>query len=164
MPQTFSYQDLILGQVPGSLGETSALMILAGGLMLIATRTITWHIPLSIIATTAVLASVFHYIDPARYPDATFHLTSGALMFCAFFIATDYVTSPTVPVAQLIYGAGMALLIFIIRTWAAFPEGVGFAVLLMNACTPLIDHFIRPRVFGRNWSGKPLDVSPGGEK
>jgi len=164
LPQTFSYRDLTLGQVAGSLGETSALLILAGGLMLIATRTITWHIPLSILATTVVLASFFNFIDPARYPDAMFHLTSGALMFCAFFIATDYVTSPAAPIAQLIYGVGIALLIFIIRTWAAFPEGVGFAVLFMNACTPLLDHFIRPRVFGRNRTGKPLAVAPGGDK
>lgn len=164
LPQTFSAWDLALGHVPGSLGETSAVAILLGGLILLATRTITWHIPLSIVVTTAVLASVCHYIDPAHYPDALFHLTSGSLMFCAFFIATDYVTSPTVPVAQLIYGAGIALLIFIVRTWGAFPEGVGFAVLLMNACTPLIDHFIRPRVFGRNRAGKPLVVAAGGDK
>ena len=164
LPQTFSYQDLALGQVPGAIGETSALLILIGGVLLIATRTITWHIPVSIIITTAVLASIFNYIDPSRYPDAIFHLVSGSLMFCAFFIATDYVTSPTAPIAHLIYGAGIALLIFIIRTWAAFPEGVGFAVLFMNACTPLIDHFIRPRVFGRNRSGKPLAVAAGGDK
>lgn len=158
MAKTFSYSDMVLGQIPGSLGETSSVLILAGGLMLLAMRTITWHIPVSILATTTVLASVFHLIDPSRYPDAIFHLTSGAMMLCAFFIATDYVTSPTTSLGQLIYGAAIALLIFIIRTWASFPEGVGFAVLLMNACTPLIDHYVRPRVFGRNRSGKPLAV------
>jgi H+/Na+-translocating ferredoxin:NAD+ oxidoreductase subunit D len=161
LPHTFSTMELALGTVSGSLGETSTLLVLLGGLLLLATRTITWHIPLSVLVTTALLASVFHLIDPSRYPDALFHLTSGGLMLCAFFIATDYVTSPVAPLGQLIYGATMAFLIFVIRTWAAFPEGVGFAVLLMNACTPLIDHFVRPRVFGRNRAGKPLVVEDG---
>lgn len=164
LPKTFSYSQLALGQVSGSLGETSAALILVGGLLLLATRTITWAIPFSILAMTALLATAFNLIDPARYPDAVFHLTSGALMLCAFFIATDYVTSPSTTAGQLIYGASTALLIFIIRTWASFPEGVGFAVLLMNACTPLIDHFVRPRVFGRNRSGKPLAVAAGDGK
>lgn len=164
LPETFSYLSLTLGQVPGSIGETSALLILVGGVMLLFTRTVTWHIPLSIIITTVVLASIFNFIDPNRYPDAIFHLASGSLIFCAFFFATDYVTSPTAPEAQLVYGVGIALLTFVIRTWAAFPEGVGFAILFMNACTPLIDHFIRPRVFGRNRSGKPLVAATGGKK
>ncbi|NQX79597.1 MAG: RnfABCDGE type electron transport complex subunit D [Hyphomicrobiaceae bacterium] len=163
LPETFSYLNLTLGQVPGCIGETSALLILIGGVMLLITRTITWHIPVSLIVTTIVLASICNILDPNRYPDAVFHLTSGSLIFCAFFIATDYVTSPTAPTAQLVYGVGIALLTFVIRTWAAFPEGVGFAILFMNACTPLIDHFIRPRVFGRNRSGKPLLTNTGGK-
>ncbi|MCB1882369.1 MAG: RnfABCDGE type electron transport complex subunit D, partial [Gammaproteobacteria bacterium] len=112
---------------------------------------------------TAALATLFHAIDPSRYPDAAFHLVSGALMLCAFFIATDYVTSPVAPLGELIYGAGIGALVYIIRTWGAFPEGVGFAVLLMNACTPLIDHLIRPRIFGRSRRGKPLTLPAAGD-
>lgn len=153
-----SHFELMLGNVYGSLGETSALLILAGGLALLAARTITWHIPVSVLASVAVLATICNFIDPGRYPDALFHLSSGALMLCAFFIATDYVTSPVSALGQLIYGVTMGALIFIIRTWAAFPEGVGFAVLIMNAVTPLIDHFVRPRVFGRTRRGKPLEI------
>ena len=160
-PQSFSDLDLALGFASGSLGETSALLILLGGCLLLAFRVISWHIPVSILATTALLATLCHLIDPAHYPGVLFYLMSGSLMLCAFFIATDYVTSPVAPLGQLIYGVSIAALIFIIRNWAAFPEGVGFAVLLMNACTPLIDHFIRPRVFGRNRMGKPLVVSGG---
>lgn len=168
-PTTYSVSDLMFGSVSGSMGETSAALILVGGLILIATGVISWRIPVSVLGTTALLATIFHLIDPTRYPDALFHLGSGALMLCAFFIATDYVTSPVAATGQLIYGAMIGLLVFVIRSWAAFPEGVGFAVLIMNACTPLIDHFVRPRVFGRTRRGKPLAVKPvaapaGGEK
>ncbi|MDD1611969.1 MAG: RnfABCDGE type electron transport complex subunit D, partial [Methylococcaceae bacterium] len=80
-------------------------------------------------------------------------------MLVAFFIATDYVTSPNTPLGQLIFGAGCGLLIFVIRSWGNYPEGTGFAILLMNAVTPLIDHYIRPRVYGRYRNGKPIDIS-----
>ncbi|MEL6978368.1 MAG: RnfABCDGE type electron transport complex subunit D [Pseudomonadota bacterium] len=152
--------DLALGAMPGSMGETSAALLLLGGLALIAMRLISWRIPVAVLGTTALLALITHWIDPSRYPSAAFHLTSGSLMLCAFFIATDYVTSPSTALGQLIYGASIGALIFIIRSWAAFPEGVGFAVLLLNACTPLLDHYIRPRVFGRDRRGKPLDPTP----
>lgn len=149
--------DLALGFAPGSMGETSALLLLLGGLFLIALGVIGWRIPVAILATTGGLATLFHVIDPAAYASASFHLVSGALIFCAFFIATDYVTSPVTRMGQLLYGVGIGAFVFIIRTWASAPEGVGFAVLLMNACTPLIDHYIRPRVFGRDRRGRPLD-------
>jgi electron transport complex protein RnfD len=84
-------------------------------------------------------------------------------MLGAFFIATDYVTSPNSPLGQVIFGAGCGLLIFVIRTWGAYPEGVAFAVLLMNATTPLIDHYIRPRIYGRDYKGRPLEVPESGE-
>lgn len=144
-----------LGMLGGSLGETSALLLLAGGLLLLAKRIITWHIPVAMLGSVALLATAMHLIDPVRYADAFFHLLSGGLMLGAFFIATDLVTSPSTPRGQLLFGAGCGVLVYVIRTWGGYPEGVGFAVLLMNAVTPLIDHYIRPRIYGRNSSGAP---------
>jgi electron transport complex protein RnfD len=105
-----------------------------------------------------VLASIFHLIDNEHYISPFLHLTSGGMMCVAFFIATDYVTSPNTKAGQLVFGAGCGLLTFVIRTWGAYPEGVAFAILLMNAATPLIDHYIRPRIYGRDRKGKPLEI------
>jgi electron transport complex protein RnfD len=146
------------GLTNGSLGETSELALLAGGLWLMRHKVITWHIPVSLIATVFLLASIFALIDGERYPGPLFHLGSGALMLTAFFIATDYVTSPNAPLGQAIFGAGCGLIIFVIRTWGAYPEGAGFAVLLMNAVTPIIDHYVRPRIYGRDRKGRPLEL------
>lgn len=160
--QTLSqHQDWIatlLGAVPGSLGETSAVLLLAGGLFLIAKRIITWHVPVSLMGTLFVLGSVTSLIDPGRYPDGLFHLLTGATLLGAFFIATDLVTSPVTREGQIIYGIGIGALTFVIRTWAGYPEGMAFAVLLMNAATPLIDRYVRPRVFGRTSKGEPLSA------
>lgn len=142
----------------GSLGETSTILTLIGGLWLLREKVITWHIPVSLLGTVALLASLFNLIDGDRYPGPFFHLGSGAMMLAAFFIATDYVTSPNSAVGQLIFGAGCGLIIFVIRTWGGYPEGVGFAVLLMNSVTPIIDHYIRPRIYGRDHKGKPLEL------
>ena len=161
LPETFSVGQLFIGQVSGSLGETSAALLLAGGLLLIAMRVIRWQIPFAVIAAVAGFSGLLNLMDPAQYPPPAWHLTSGALMLCAFFIATDYVTSPVSGGGQLIYGAGIGLLIVVIRTWGAFPEGAAFAVLLMNACSPLIDTWTRPRIFGRDRRGRPLDISRG---
>jgi electron transport complex protein RnfD len=147
-----------VGTVAGSMGETSALLIALGGLALIMLRIITWHIPVAMLGTVALLAAASHSIAPQQYPDALFHLFSGGVMLGAFFIATDLVTSPSTRTGQVIFGAGCGALVFIIRSWGAFPEGVGFAVLLMNAATPLIDHYVRPRIYGRNRKGEPLAI------
>jgi len=157
----YSLQQAVVGEMRGSLGETSALLILIGGLFLMLRRIISWHIPFAMLATVAMLASVMHLIDPARYADAGVHLFSGGLMLGAFFIATDPVGSPSTPRGQLVYAAACGALIYIIRTWAGFPEGVAFAVLLMNAATPLIDHYLRPRIYGRSRNGEPLDYRSG---
>jgi electron transport complex protein RnfD len=145
-----------LGLTNGSLGETSALALLAGGLFLLAARIITWHIPAAMLGTVALLATGFHIVDPQRYADASFHVLNGAMMLGAFFIATDYVTSPSTGRGQLLFGAGCGALVYAIRTWGGFPEGVGFAVLLMNALTPVIDHYLRPRIYGRTSAGAPI--------
>ncbi|MCB1860141.1 MAG: RnfABCDGE type electron transport complex subunit D [Chromatiaceae bacterium] len=145
------------GDVAGSMGETSALLLLTGGLLLIYKRIITWHIPCAMLGTLALLAALFNLIDPVRYVDPLTHLTSGAAVLGAFFIATDLVTSPVSRQGQLLFGAGCGLLVYVIRTWAGYPEGVAFAVLLMNACTPLIDHYLKPRIYGRDSKGEPLN-------
>lgn len=147
---------LFIGTVPGSLGETSALLILAGGLLLIARGVITWHTPAAMIAAMVLVAGAFHLIDPEHHAGAFYHLLSGTFMLGAFFIATDYVTAPVTPLGRVIFGAGCGVLTYVIRTWSAFPEGVGFAVLMMNAATPIIDHYIRPRIFGRTRRGEPI--------
>lgn len=153
----FSSPLSFIGWERGSLGETSSLLILAGGIWLQRRGIIQWHAPVSLLVTIALLATVFHVVDSTHYLGPWVHLNSGAVMLVAFFIATDYVTSPNTPQGQVIFGAGCGALIYIIRTWGGYPEGTGFAVLLMNAVTPLIDHYVRPRIYGRYRSGKPIE-------
>lgn len=144
------------GAVAGSLGETSALLLLLGGLLLLGLGIIRWTIPVSMLVTITLLSTLFHWIDPNHYPNALYHLLAGATLLGAFFIATDLVTSPVTTRGQLLFGAGCGLLIYVIRSWGGYPEGVAFAVLLMNGATPLIDHYLRPRIYGRKRSGAPL--------
>jgi RnfABCDGE-type electron transport complex D subunit len=145
------------GSRPGSLGETAGWLIAAGGLVMMALRIITWHIPVAMLLGIAVPAAMLHAIDPAHYLDASTHLLSGGAMLGAFFIATDYVTSPGTPRGQLIFGAGCGILTYVIRTWAGYPEGVAFAVLLMNSLTPIIDAYVKPRIYGRDRKGAALE-------
>lgn len=152
----FSMRAMVFGAVPGSLGETSAPLLALGGLLLMGARIITWHIPAAMLGAIAALAALFNAIDPLHYPDLGVHLLSGATLLGAFFIATDLVTSPVSPLGKIIFGAGCGVLVYVIRTWAGYPEGVAFAVLIMNAATPLIDRYIKPRVYGRTRRGKPL--------
>jgi electron transport complex protein RnfD len=158
LPLSYNPLQTALGSVSGSLGETSAVLVLAGGIWLLIRRIISWHIPVSMLGTVAVLAGVFHLIDPQRYIDPGLSLLSGSLMLGAFFIATDFVTSPSTGRGQLIFGVGCGLLVYVIRTWGGYPEGVAFAVLLMNALTPIIDHYLRPRIYGRTIKGQPHTV------
>ena len=144
----YSYLDAFLGFEAGSIGETSALALLIGGIFLLARHTITWHIPFSYIGTVMLLAAIFNMIDPGQFTTATFHLFAGGLILCAFFMATDPVSSPVTPVGQIVFGVGCGILTWCIRTFGGFPEGAMFAVLLMNCAVPLIDHYCRPRVYG----------------
>ncbi|WP_018609704.1 RnfABCDGE type electron transport complex subunit D [Uliginosibacterium gangwonense] len=150
-----------VGARVGSLGETSAWLIAAGGVALIFMRVISWHIPVAMLLALAVPAAIGHHENPARYLDATTHLMSGGAMLGAFFIATDYVTSPNTKWGQLVFGAGCGLLTWVIRTYGGYPEGVAFAVLLMNALTPAIDRLVKPRVYGRTYGGKPISAEKG---
>lgn len=147
-----------LGTRPGSLGESASLLILAGGVYLLASGIITWHAPVAVLAGLALPAAIGHAVDPTRYLGVAEHLLSGAAMLGAFFIATDYVTSPNTGPGQLIFGFGIGLMTWIIRTWGGYPEGMAFAVLMMNALAPVIDRLIKPRILGRDRKGKPLQI------
>ena len=145
-----------LGVRAGSLGESSAVLILAGGIFLLITRVIRWQAPAGVLAGVLIPALIAHAIAPESYLSANTHLFSGALMLGAFFIATDYVTTPTTGAGQLIFGLGVGLLTWIIRSLGGYPEGVAFAILFMNALTPIIDRYVKPRILGRTWSGRPI--------
>jgi len=156
-PDGFGMAAGSTGVIAGSMGETSALLLLLGGLFLIYKRIITWHIPLTMMATIALLAGVMNLYDPDHYAGPLFHLLCGATLLGAFFIATDLVTSPVSAKGQVVFAAGCGILVYVIRNWAGYPEGVAFAVLIMNACTPLIDHWVKPRVYGRDRKGEPIE-------
>jgi electron transport complex protein RnfD len=149
-------QQMAIGSESGSMGETSAVLLLAGGLLLMVLRIITWHIPVALLGTLAALAAASHALDPARFASMPIHMLSGAAVLGAFFIATDYVTSPVSRSGQLLFGAGIGALTWVIRSLGGYPEGLAFAVVLMNALVPLIDKGLRPRVFGRTRRGKSL--------
>lgn len=137
----------IIGNEGGSMGEVSAIALLLGGIFLIWKKVITWHIPVSILATVAVFTGIMHLVDPMTYENPLWHLCSGGLLLGAIFMATDYVTSPMTTRGQLLYGVGIGLITVVIRLWGSYPEGVSFAILLMNAATPLIDKYILPKRF-----------------
>lgn len=147
-----------MGVRAGSFGESAALLLMCGGLYLLVTRVMTWHAPLAVLAGVAIPAAIGHAVDPGRFLSVETHLLSGALILAAFFIATDYVTSPNTNAGQIVFGLGIGFLTWVIRSFGAYPEGVAFAVLLMNALTPVIDRFCKPRILGRDRKGKPLDL------
>lgn len=148
--------DMLWGSRAGSLGETAALLLLIGGLFLIARRIITWHAPFAMLLGVAAPALLFNTIDGNHYAGPLYHLLTGGVMLGAFFIITDPVTSPNTALGQFIFGLGCGLLTWVIRTFGAYPEGVAFAVLLMNAATSLIDTWVKPRIYGRDRKGAAL--------
>jgi Na+-translocating ferredoxin:NAD+ oxidoreductase subunit D len=147
-----------IGERAGSLGETGSVLIACGGLALLILGVITWEIPLAMLLGLAIPALIGHSINPARFMDAGSHLLSGGAMLGAFFIATDYVTSPSTSKGKLIFGFGCGFITYVIRTWGGYPEGVAFAVLLMNTLTPVIDRVTKPRILGRDKQGHPLQL------
>ena len=147
-----SLWDSFLGVMGGSLGEISAVALILGGIILLCTRVITWHIPVSIIATVALFAACTGWVGALPEGMTTcnyvgYSLLSGGLMLGAFFMATDYVTSPMTAWGKIIFGVGIGFIMMVIRTWGAYPEGMSFAILIMNACVPLLNEF-RPQRFG----------------
>ena len=149
LPDSF---DLLLGNMgngfgAGTIGEACALTLLLGLAFMLWKKIITWHIPVSIIATVFVCSLLLHLADPI-YANPIQVILSGGLMLGAIFMATDYVTSPMTPQGQIIYGVGIGLLTIVIRNWGSYPEGMSFAILIMNAFTPLINNYCKPRRFG----------------
>ena len=142
-----SLWDSFIGAMGGSLGEVCALALILGGLFLICTRVITWHIPVAIIATVALFSWIATPVGMDPHTFVGYELLSGGLMLGAFFMATDYVTSPMSALGKIIFGIGIGFIMMVIRTWGAYPEGMSFAILIMNACVPLLNK-IRPMRFG----------------
>jgi electron transport complex protein RnfD len=141
-------KDLALGNIGGSLGEISALLLIIGGIYLLYKRIITWHIPVSILFTMFLYAGIFWLVNPQQYMDPVFHLLAGGAILGAVFMATDMVTSPMNWKAQIYYGVGIGVITMSIRMFGAYPEGISFAILIMNAFTPLLNRTVKPQRFG----------------
>lgn len=148
MEQIPSPANMLLGDMGGSIGEVGAIALLIGFAWLLIRKVITWHIPVSVIVTIAVFTGLLWLINPAQNADPMFHLLAGGVLLGAIFMATDYVTSPMVPKAMLIYGCGIGIITVVIRVYGAYPEGVSFAILIMNAFVPLMNAYIKPKRFG----------------
>jgi len=140
--------ELVMGFVSGSVGETSSVLILLGGIYLVARNMMNWRIPVAIFATVTVFSGILHLVDAEKYASPWFMLFSGGLMLGAVFMASDMVGSPITSGGVLIYGALIGVLVVVIRVWGGMPEGVMYAILLGNAVSPQIDRIIRPTVYG----------------
>ena len=140
--------DMLLGKMGGSLGEVRALALLLGLVFMLWKKIITWQIPVSILLTVFVFTGIMHLVNPVQYASPFVHLLSGGLMLGAIFMATDYVTSPMSKNGMLVYGVGIGILTTVIRLFGSYPEGMSFAILIMNAFTPLINSYIKPKHFG----------------
>lgn len=145
---TFDYGDMLIGFKSGSFGEVSVLALLLGFGWLLFRRVITWRIPVYVLGTMAIFTGILWGIDPDKYMSPMFHLFTGGALLGAIFMATDYVTSPMTYKGMLLYGVGIGVITILIRIWGVYPEGMSFAILIMNAFVPLIDKYITPRRFG----------------
>jgi len=142
------YSQMFLGNIGGSVGEVSALALIIGGFFMLYKKIITWPIPVSYILSVFVFAGILHLINPELYIDPVFHLLAGGLMLGAIYMATDMSTSPMTTNGMLVYGLGCGILTVLIRIFGAYPEGVSFAILIMNATVPLINRGFKPKRFG----------------
>ena len=140
--------QMFLGNMGGSMGEVAAVALLIGFIWLLYKKIITWHIPVSVIGSLVIFTTILWLTDPEKNADPLFHLLAGGVLLGAIFMATDYVTSPMNPKSMIIYGCGIGILTVIIRVWGAYPEGVSFAILIMNAFVPLMNAYIKPKRFG----------------
>jgi Na+-translocating ferredoxin:NAD+ oxidoreductase subunit D len=143
-----SYVDLFIGKMGGSAGEIAAFALIIGFIYLLVRKIITFHIPVSIILTVTIFTGILWWSDPTKYANPLFHLLTGGLLLGAIFMATDYVTSPMTIGGMWIYGIGIGIITILIRIFGAYPEGVQFAILIMNAFVPLINKYIKPVRFG----------------
>jgi len=148
MSKVPSHMEMFYGRMGGSMGEIAAIAILIGLAYLLYRKVITWHIPVSIILTITIFTGILWFINPETNVDPLFHLLTGGVMLGAVFMATDYVTSPMTPKGMWIFGIGIGVITVLIRVFGAYPEGVSFAILIMNALVPLINTYIKPKRFG----------------
>ncbi|MEJ2583564.1 MAG: RnfABCDGE type electron transport complex subunit D [Robiginitalea sp.] len=149
-----SAQEMFLGITSGSLGEMSALALILGGIYLIARKVISWHIPVTVLATIAVMTGVFWWLDPEHYANPLIHVLSGGAILGAFYMATDLVTSPVTKKGMVIFALGIGVITVVIRLFGSYPEGISFAILIMNAFVPLINSYFKPRRFGSRIKAK----------
>ena len=145
---TTGLSEMFIGSTGGSLGETSALAVLIGGIFLIAVGIVNWRIPFSMIIGMIVFGAIFNFIDPVKYPAPLFHLFAGGFLFAAFFMATDWVTSPVTNKGMWIFGFGISFVLIVIRLFGGLPEGVMYSILFMNAFVPIINRVTIPKIFG----------------
>ncbi|UCG27580.1 MAG: RnfABCDGE type electron transport complex subunit D [Bacteroidales bacterium] len=149
MDRVPGYLQLFYGHSGGSLGETAAIALLLGLAYMLIKKIITWHIPVSIIMTISLFTGILWLINPQQNADPLFHILTGGVLLGAIFMATDYVTSPMTRKGMWIYGIGIGIITVLIRIWGAYPEGISYAILIMNAFVPLINRYIKPRLFGK---------------
>ena len=140
--------DLLIGKMGGSMGEVSVLALLIGFVYLLYKRVISWHIPIAVLSTVFIFTGILYFVNPGVYASPIIHLLSGGLMLGAIYMATDYATSPMSKKGMLIYGAGIGIITVVIRVWGLYPEGISFAILIMNAFTPIINRYVKPKRFG----------------
>ena len=148
MPDLPSYGDMLLGFRAGSLGEIAAAALIVGFIYLLWRRVITWHIPVFIVGSMAVFAGILWLADPEQYMNPLFHVLAGGTLLGSIYMATDYVTSPMNVKGMIVYAVGIGVLTILIRVWGAYPEGLSFAILIMNSVVPLINKYMKPRRFG----------------
>jgi len=146
--------DMLLGNTGGSLGEMSALALLLGGVYLLVRKVISWHIPIVLLATMAVFTGIFWIINPEHYANPVIHILSGGAILGAFFMATDLVTSPMTKKGMVVFAIAIGIITVLIRLFGAYPEGISFAILIMNAFVPLINKYFKPRRFGSKIKAK----------
>jgi len=142
-----SASDMVLGNIGGSFGEISVIALVIGGLFLLCTKTISWHIPVSVLGSMFIFSGIFYLVNPELNANPLFHICSGGAMLGAIFMATDYTTSPMTKCGKIIFGIGIGCITIIIRRYGAYPEGMSFAILIMNALVPLINK-IKPHRYG----------------
>ncbi len=142
------YLDLFLGGLGGSIGEISGLALILGFIYMLYKKIVTWHTPVAILGTMFVLNGILWIANPAKFADPVFHIVAGGALLGALYMATDYVTSPMTVKGMLIFGVGIGVITVVIRVFGSYPEGVSFAILIMNAFVPLINKYVKPRRFG----------------
>jgi electron transport complex protein RnfD len=148
MDQVPEHMELFLGNMNGSMGEIAALALLLGLIYMLVRKIVTWHIPVTILSTVFIFTGILWLVNPEANADPVFHLLTGGVLLGAIYMATDYVTSPMTKTGMVIYGVGIGIITVVIRRFGAYPEGVQFAILIMNAVVPILNTYIKPKRFG----------------